>query len=53
MDYAFLEKVLPTLDKEFAFWEEKRTVDVNYNGKSYKMARYFVEEDGPRPESYQ
>lgn len=47
-----MEKILPVLDREFQFWEKKRTVDVDYHGISYKMARYFVESDGPRPESY-
>ncbi|XP_033213975.1 trehalase-like [Belonocnema kinseyi] len=51
-DYDFVKKILHVLDREFDFWEKKRTVDVDYRGKSYKMARYFVESDGPRPESY-
>lgn len=48
----FLQKHLPTLDKEFHFWMKNRTVVINKKGKSYRLARYNNELTGPRPESY-
>ncbi|XP_036142708.1 trehalase [Monomorium pharaonis] len=51
-DRAFLKKNIGLLDKEFEYWQNKKTVDVRKNGKTYKMARYVVNSNGPRPESY-
>lgn len=51
-DYKFLKKILPSLDREFDYWEQRKIVDVKYKGEYYKMARYYVNHDGPRPESY-
>ncbi|XP_012271873.1 trehalase [Orussus abietinus] len=51
-DWAFVENNIGLLEKEFIFWQRERTVDVTKNGKTYKMARYVVSSEGPRPESY-
>ena len=40
------------LDDEFKFWMN-RMVNVSMDSKMYKLARYRVEGDGPRPESYE
>lgn len=51
-DYAYLRSIISTLEEEFAFWQNERMVNVNKNGKIYKMAHYMVRSNGPRPESY-
>ncbi|XP_043281522.1 trehalase-like isoform X2 [Venturia canescens] len=51
-DMQFLIDNLPTLEKEFAYFHDEKTTDVVVGGKTYRMARYYVESDGPRPESY-
>lgn len=51
-DMQFLIDNLPTLEKEFAYFQREKLVDVVVNGKTYRMARYYVESEGPRPESY-
>lgn len=51
-DYAYLRSIIPTLEQEFAFWQNERMTNVKKNGKSYKMAHYVVRSNGPRPESY-
>lgn len=49
----FVKELLPTLVKEFRFWEEKRAVTFEFtNGRQYKMFRYNSAKNGPRPESY-
>jgi len=47
----FIAEVIWQLDDEFKFWM-KRMVNVSMDSKVYKLARYRVEVDGPRPESY-
>ncbi|KAL0101757.1 hypothetical protein PUN28_019111 [Cardiocondyla obscurior] len=51
-DIKFLRKHVATLEKEFKYWQDEKTVDVKKNGKTYRMARYVVNSNGPRPESY-
>jgi len=51
-DRAFLKKNIAILEREFEYWQNKKTVNVTKNGKTYKMARYVVNSHGPRPESY-
>ncbi|XP_076656775.1 trehalase [Halictus rubicundus] len=51
-DYAYLRSIIPTLEEEFAFWQNERMVDVKKDGKVYKMGHYIVRSNGPRPESY-
>ncbi|XP_033320650.1 trehalase [Bombus bifarius] len=51
-DYDYLRKVIPTLESEFAFWQQKRMIDVKKDGRTYKMGHYAVNSTRPRPESY-
>ncbi|CAL8082201.1 unnamed protein product [Orchesella dallaii] len=51
-DTDFVAKNIHLLDKEFRFWMENRTVNIDLNGKQYQVVRYNVELGGPRPESY-
>uniref|UniRef100_A0A914WWR6 Trehalase n=1 Tax=Plectus sambesii TaxID=2011161 RepID=A0A914WWR6_9BILA len=56
-DKDFIIKVLPTLLKEFNFWQTSRTVNVtlaNSNGNgTYTVYRYATPSTVPRPEAYQ
>ena len=48
-DREFIEQNIDTFGKEFDFWLARR-IDVNASdGKTYKLARYNVEVDAPRP----
>ena len=47
-DVTFLRERISLMEKEFNFWLVNRTVSV----QGYTLARYNVEYDGPRPESY-
>ncbi|XP_058797817.1 trehalase-like [Phymastichus coffea] len=51
-DWDFVDRHLETLEKEFDFWQRHRSIKVQKNGREYKMARYVVNSEGPRPESY-
>jgi len=47
----FIAGIIWDLHEEFQYWESKM-VEVKINNETYKLARYWVEADGPRPESY-
>merc|ERR1711915_1174633 len=47
----FMGEVVWQLHDEFNFWVQ-RMVSIQKGSKEYKLARYWVEVDGPRPESY-
>ena len=52
-DDAFLRENIEYLDKEFKYWMANRTTSVQTaDGKTHTLARYNVEVDDPRPESY-
>uniref|UniRef100_A0A0C9RBN1 Trehalase n=1 Tax=Fopius arisanus TaxID=64838 RepID=A0A0C9RBN1_9HYME len=51
-DIGFLVDNLLTLEHEFNYFQREKGVDVVKNGKTYRMARYIVNSEGPRPESY-
>ncbi|KZC05540.1 Trehalase, partial [Dufourea novaeangliae] len=51
-DYAYLRSIIPSLENEFAFWQNERMISVQKNGKTYKMGHYVVDSPRPRPESY-
>nr|AXY94682.1 trehalase-like protein [Habrobracon hebetor] len=51
-DIEFLADNLLTMEKEFAYFQREKTVDIVKDGKTYRMARYIVSSQGPRPESY-
>lgn len=47
----FISEVVWQLEEEFNFWKQ-RMVNITTGDKTYQLARYRVEGDGPRPESY-
>ncbi|CAJ1064990.1 trehalase [Xyrichtys novacula] len=51
-DKEFLRAALAPLEREYQFWMQNRSVAVSANGTEYKLNRYYVEVDLPRPESY-
>ncbi|XP_072021718.1 trehalase-like [Amphiura filiformis] len=51
-DLDFVKEILPILEAEYKFWVTKRSVDVVKDDRTYKMCRYKVETDKPRPESF-
>lgn len=51
-DIEFIEKNLPTLEKEFDYWMTNHTQIIHLNGKNYTVAVYGDRSLGPRPESY-
>lgn len=51
-DTSLLERVLPTLEKEYQFWSNNRTVDVEVDGQTFQLNHYAVSNNQPRPESY-
>ncbi|KAK0162248.1 hypothetical protein PV327_008600 [Microctonus hyperodae] len=51
-DIKYLSDNLGMLEKEFLFFHRMKTINVTKNNKSYLMARYVVNSEGPRPESY-
>ncbi|KAF7564063.1 hypothetical protein G7046_g53 [Stylonectria norvegica] len=51
-DTDILERALPLLVKEHAFWMTNRTVDVTIGNDSYTLNHYAVQNTQPRPESY-
>ncbi|GLG99252.1 Trehalase, partial [Gryllus bimaculatus] len=51
-DIDFLREHLDTLEQEFQFWMKHRTVNVTVRGVTYRLARYYEDSMGPRPESY-
>ena len=48
-DRELLGKIIPAMDREFSYWMANRTTNVEIEGKSYQLAHYDVEVDGPRP----
>ncbi|CAL1678702.1 unnamed protein product [Lasius platythorax] len=51
-DREFLKQNIAILETEFEYWQNEKTVNVMKNGKTYRMARYVTNSNGPRPESY-
>ncbi|XP_020482088.2 trehalase [Labrus bergylta] len=51
-DKKFLRAALPTLEREYQFWMQNRSVAVRVNGSEHKLNRYYVQVGLPRPESY-
>ena len=48
-DDEFVKNNIQYLDQEFQYWMVNRTKDILVKGKVYKLARYNVEVDDPRP----
>ncbi|CAB3398279.1 unnamed protein product [Caenorhabditis bovis] len=51
-DKNFVMEMLPTLAKEYQFWNTMRTTTVNMDGKPYTVYLYRTTANLPRPESY-
>ena len=51
-DLEFIEENIDYLEQEFQHWMQNRSVNITKDSKNYTLARYNVEVDSPRPESY-
>lgn len=51
-DKKFLKDSITTLEKEFNFWQENRTVNVSMDNREYKLFHYKVSTTYPRPEAF-
>ena len=51
-DDSVLGRFLPILEKEYSFWMNNRTVDVELGGETYTLNHYAVQNNQPRLESY-
>ncbi|XP_065217887.1 trehalase-like [Planococcus citri] len=49
---TFIRNNLAAFEKEFEWWHKNRAIDVEKDGKKYKMLRYKSISCSPRPESY-
>ncbi|ORY09166.1 Six-hairpin glycosidase-like protein [Clohesyomyces aquaticus] len=49
---TMLKRALPLLEKEYNFFAQNRTVQVERGGKNYSLSHYAVSNNQPRPESY-
>jgi len=47
----FIAGIIWDLHEEFQYWE-KKMVEVKINNQTHRLAKYWVEAEGPRPESY-
>jgi len=51
-DIAFLKDSYPTLVKEYDFWMQYRTIELQASNQTYTVNRYDVNNTLPRPEAY-
>nr|OQO21604.1 hypothetical protein B0A51_12001 [Rachicladosporium sp. CCFEE 5018] len=51
-DTSILERALPLLEKEYAFFANNRSIEVEYEGTTYSLNHHAVSNNQPRPESY-
>jgi alpha,alpha-trehalase len=53
-DTDILERALPLAEKELQWWQDNRMINVTspITNRTYRMARYNVNNTAPRPESY-
>ncbi|KAG9273318.1 trehalase [Astyanax mexicanus] len=51
-DAEFIREAFPTLEKEYDFWMQNRSIAVEINGTEHLLNRYFVQAGEPRPEAY-
>lgn len=51
-DRAFIEQNIEIMEKEFHYWKENHSREIEIDGKTYKLAAYGDNSYGPRPESY-
>ena len=48
-DKKFIEDNIEYMEKEFLFWRTNRTKEITVGDKTFKLSRYNVEVDDPRP----
>lgn len=51
-DKDFLRGALPSLEQEYSFWMQNRSMAVEVNATVHLLNRYHVQVGWPRPESY-
>ncbi|VBB27359.1 unnamed protein product [Acanthocheilonema viteae] len=52
-DTAFISKILPTLIKEYEFWQNNRVINVSHDkGNTFSLFQYHTKSNVPRPESF-
>ncbi|MCP9261870.1 Alpha-trehalose glucohydrolase [Dirofilaria immitis] len=52
-DLEFINKILPTLIKEYEFWQNNRAINVSdHKGNIFSVFRYHTKTNVPRPESF-
>merc|ERR1712043_63210 len=51
-DLIHIQQNIDTLEKEYNFWMNNRTVEVWKDGQVYQLNRYNPINNQPRPESY-
>ena len=51
-DEEYVKSILDDLEKEYTFWRENRTVEVEVSSGKYNLSIYAADMDTPRPESY-
>ncbi|XP_060079825.1 trehalase-like [Ylistrum balloti] len=51
-DIDFLRDNIATLEKEYQFWVDNRSLNISKGDETYSLARYAVDMAAPRPESY-
>lgn len=53
-DTSVLQRFLPLIEKEMAFWKTNRTIEFTspYTNRTHNITHYQVNTSGPRPESY-
>jgi alpha,alpha-trehalase len=49
---TILQRALPLLEKEYQFWTQNRTVEIQRGGQNYSLNHYAVSNTQPRPESF-
>lgn len=47
-----LKMYLPSLDSEYQFWMNQRSVNISVNNENYILNRYMANSNLPRPEGY-
>ncbi|KAK8138622.1 glycoside hydrolase family 37 protein [Apiospora sp. TS-2023a] len=51
-DSSILERAIPLLVKEYNFWTQNRSVEIQAGDQTHTLNHYGVENTEPRPESY-
>ena len=51
-DEDYIKSIVDDLEREYTFWRENRTVEVEVSSGKYNLSIYAANMDTPRPESY-